>query len=242
MSRLTLDYDCNFRIDEVSGGTGKTFLTSKVVDYKIGLLNSSPNDEAVVFFYFNRSDSARNSALACLRSLVRQFSTCRSRQGHIQSSFKKLYEECVRCGRSMTWELCKKQITESLNLFPRSTIIIDALDECDEDDRPNLVQILNEMMKTSRRPLMIFISSRPDGDIKNAFRDRVNVEIGVKDNQDDIARFVRGKVKNNLRWAKFSEETKERVVTTLIEQSQAMSVTHLSAHVMLCSALTSGMF
>lgn len=126
----------------------------------------------------------------------------------------------------MSWELCKKQLTESLDLFPRSTIIVDALDECDEDDRQDLVQILTDMLKSSRRPLMIFVSGRPDGDIRDAFRNRVKVEIGVEDNRGDITKFVEEKVKEHRRWDKFTKDTKERVVTTVIEQSQAMSVTH----------------
>lgn len=134
--------------------------------------------------------------------------------------------DCRRDGRTMSWELCKKQLTESLDLFPRSTIIVDALDECDEDYRQDLVRILTEMMEISRRPLMILISGRPDGDIRDAFRDRVKLEIGVEDNQEDIAKFVEEKVKGHHRWDRFTKDTKERVVTTLIEQSQAMSVTH----------------
>lgn len=142
----------------------------------------------------------------------------------------------------MTWELCKKQFTGSLDLFPRSTIIIDALDECDEDDRQDLVQFLTEMMESSRRPLMIFVSGRPDGDIRDAFRNRIKVEIGVEGNQGDITKFVEKKVKEHRRWDDFTKDTKERVKTTLIKESQAMSVTHESTPFILCSALILGGF
>ncbi|KAF3770865.1 hypothetical protein M406DRAFT_215991, partial [Cryphonectria parasitica EP155] len=209
-----------------NSGMGKTFLTSKVIDRKKDLLGSCSNDEALAFFYFNRGDSSRNTAIACLQSLVRQLSTACSHPGQMQPSLRTLYRDCNREGRSLTYELCKKQLAESLNLFPRVTIILDAFDECNQDDRESLVGILNELMGSSGRPLLLFISSRPESDIRTAFRDRVSVEVGAEDNQDDIAAFVKREIyKPGGRWGRFpaiTEQLKAKVVDTLLEKSRGM--------------------
>lgn len=207
-------------------GTGKTCLISKVIDDQKGLLGSGPNDEALAFFYFNRDDPSRKSPLDCLRSLVRQFSTCYDRHTFIRPALRTLHENCRIKGGLLSQEICETQLADSLNLFPRSTIIIDALDECDAKDRSKLVKTLDKLMDKSQRPLKLFISSRPDVDIGVAFRGRASVVIGVKDNQDDIAKFIQEKVTNHRKWAKFSSKTKEMVVQTLEEKSQAMSVAY----------------
>lgn len=206
-------------------GTGKTFLTSKVIDDQRALLDSGPNDEAIAFFYFNRSELSRSSALACLRSLVRQFSTCHTGHGRIQPTLRNLYNSCRRDARTLSKELCKKQLAESLKLFPRSILVLDALDEClHESDRLELVMTLKALMEESPRPFQVFISGRPNGDIRDALRGCTSVEIKVDDNKDDIAKFVNEKVKNHRGWRDFSQETKKTVIDTLIAKGQAMSV------------------
>lgn len=208
-------------------GSGKTFLTSKVIDHRRQLLlNSGPNDEALAFFYFNRTDKERNSDLDCLRSLVRQLSTSARSSGQMQPSLKTLYNSLQRDGRDLNRDLCNKQLVESMNLFPRTTIVLDALDECDKSGRQKLIKILVELMEISNCPLQVFISSRPDGDIKKAFHDRVSLEVGVADNQDDIAKYIDDKIKGieNDCWEDIPEELKDEVVSTLKEKSQGMLV------------------
>lgn len=46
-----------------------------VIDHKLHILSDCPNHEGLAFFYFDRNDAARNSAMACLWSLVRQLAT-----------------------------------------------------------------------------------------------------------------------------------------------------------------------
>lgn len=195
-----------------------------MIDHKQSILGGAPNDEALAFFYFNRTDPSRNSALSCLQSLVRQISTPRSQQGHIQSSLRELYRECRRGGRILNRELCRRQLIESLNVFPRTTFIVDALDECDQEDRENLIGFFDELMRTSRRPLLIFISGRPEGDIRAALCNRTIVEIGVEDNQIDITRFIEEKVRSHRRWDRFDKTLKDKVINTLLEKSHGMSV------------------
>lgn len=208
--------------DHGTAGTGKTFLTSKVIDHKIAILDSGPKDEGLAFFYFSRNDSARNSALSCLQSLVRQLSTSRRRTGYMRPALQELGSECRRNGRILNRELCRTQLADACNLFPRSTLIIDALDECSQDDREGLINVFDDLMQISGNPLMIFISGRPDGDIRAALRNRVCVQVGVDDNQDDISNFVKEKIQQHRRWGNFSEALKTKILDTLLDKSHGM--------------------
>lgn len=188
-------------------------------------VDKDPN-QAFAFFYFKRDDSSRNTALSCLRSIVRQLSTSPGRPGHIQATLRKLCIECQKKGRELSWDLSKQQLEESLHIFPRTTIIIDALDECTEDHRTDLVGIFSDLMATSTR-LLVFISGRPDTTgIQRALQNRTVLKIGTEDNQDDIERYVREKIANHRGWDDFrdTESTKETFILTLRKKSQGMSV------------------
>ncbi|KAH0524336.1 hypothetical protein TsFJ059_006864, partial [Trichoderma semiorbis] len=55
-------------------GTGKTYLTSRVIDHVKQTLETMPHDEGFAFFYCNRSGPLMLDPLVVLRSFVRQLS------------------------------------------------------------------------------------------------------------------------------------------------------------------------
>lgn len=59
-------------------GTGKTFLTLKVIDDIQATLEKQPNEEGFAFFYCNRNEAARRDPLSVLSAFVRQLSTIAS--------------------------------------------------------------------------------------------------------------------------------------------------------------------
>lgn len=139
----------------------------------------------------------------------------------MRPALKALFEDCKREARVLGRDQCMKQLAESIDLFPKTTIILDALDECNEDDHEDLVRILDDLMNSSSRPLLVFISGRPD--IKWALRDRASVKISIEDNKKDIEKFVRDKIMNaGHRWRHIPEERREEVVSTLLEKSKGM--------------------
>lgn len=145
----------------------------------------------------------------------------------MQPSLKALYQECRLKAQGLDRDACRKQLEESIKLFPRITIILDALDECNDDERADLTQLVADLMKCSGRPLQVFISSRPDAGTEAAFRDRVNIEMGVEDNQDDIANYIKDKIhsRKNIGWKYISEKLKDEVVSTLAKKGRGMLVT-----------------
>lgn len=71
-----------------------------------------------------------------------------------------------------------------------TTIVIDALDECDPNTRDELLQVLQTVLSESTSLVKIFVSSRDDGDIKCQLEEYPNLTISSSNNFSDIRAFV----------------------------------------------------
>ena len=203
-------------------GTGKTYLTSRVIDEIQDALKSNPNHEGLAFFYCNRNETERQSPLSVLRSFVRQLSTIAHDQDSIQKNLRQLYIQTQLKASELSMETCRGLLLELINLYPKTTLVLDALDECDNRKRGILHGTFEYFLDHSLRPVKIFISSRPDSDIKERFKGRANIEIQAADNHDDIATFVKSEITKHRRWNKISRGLQEEIVGTLQKRSQGM--------------------
>ena len=103
-------------------------------------------------------------------------------------------------------------ILQLIEHYPLTTIVIDALDECDPEKRSELIEVLEKILQSSPKLIKIFVSSRDDRDIVCGLRNYPNLEISSDRNRDDIARFVRNEVQELLRRRKvlqYSHDKKE---------------------------------
>jgi ankyrin repeat protein len=195
------------------------------------LLASRPNDEAFAYFYFNRNDSSRRSPPAALCSLVRQLSVLTSDRGLPQALVQLYYGKKQRqrelaedCLHEADAAHLLRQLAE---VFPQTTLVLDALDECDSETRLSLVNLLDELVRSAGRPVKIFISSRLDEDIRQRYKRRPNLAIRAVDNQDDIARYVKATMAGRPDWSgKVSHSLRQEIVQTLMDRSEGMLVTH----------------
>lgn len=123
-----------------------------------------------------------------------------------------------------TVEDCKGLLLQFVNTYPNTILILDALDECDKQKRRILIETLDYLLDNAQRPLKVFISSRPDGDIKDKFKSRMNIEIQATDNHADISKFVSQEIAKHRRWSKMSGDLQAEIIETLHNRSQGMSV------------------
>lgn len=145
------------------------FLTSRVIDHIKDNLEQSPNDEGLAFFYCNRNETDRTKPLSVLQSYVRQLSTNFKNPLHIQKRLRNRCEEARLKGSKLDFASCQGALLNSLNLYPKTTIVVDALDECDPSSRNDLMKALDSLLHDAKMPVKIFIASRPDEDIRNRF-------------------------------------------------------------------------
>jgi hypothetical protein len=99
---------------------------------------------------------------------------------------------------------------------------LDALDECEVQNQVDLIEVFDYLLAQAFNPLKIFISSRPDYNIRRKLKDRANIEIQANDNYDDITKFVNTRISQHARWDTMDPIFRNQIATTLQEKSKGM--------------------
>ncbi|KAL5384500.1 hypothetical protein DPSP01_005298 [Paraphaeosphaeria sporulosa] len=203
-----------------------SLIEDAVARYKAG------NSPQPVFFYCSRNpaEPTRSQPQAILASLARQLSCLEPGKPLLAPSVN-LYREKEAEGFASG----SLQMDESLNLvlqliahYPLTTIVIDAMDECDPQKRHELLKALEKILQKSSSLVKIFVSSRKDQDIVLRLRNYPNLEIDSRRNGDDIARFVNDKVEELvedgrlLPYSDSETEMKKLIVDKVIEGATGM--------------------
>jgi hypothetical protein len=119
-------------------------------------------------------------------------------------------------------------IMQLIEQYPLTTIIIDAMDECDPERRYELLEALEQVLRDSSSLVKIFVSSRDDQDIMFCLRHYPNLEINSQRNGDDIATFVKDQTeqlvrdRKLLRYSTSQKEMKEVITIKVIEGAAGM--------------------
>jgi len=210
--------------------TAKIFSSVVIEDalarYKAG---DSPQP---VFFYCSRNPAelTRSDPQAILASLARQLSCLEPGEALLKPTadlFNKMEKEGFASG--------PLQMDESLTLvlqliaqYPLTTIVIDAMDECNPEKRHELLKALEQILQNSSSLVKIFVSSRNDQDIVLRFRHYPNLEINSQRNSDDIVRFINDQTQQLiqdgklLQYSSSKTEMKKLIVDKVIEDAAGM--------------------
>ena len=179
---------------------------------------------APVFFYCSRNNAepARSNPDAIVATIARQLS---SRQpGHsllppTVAAYKKREMEgsaseslCINESRLLILQLAEH--------YQLTTIVIDALDECDPERRTVLLETLELILQESSSLVKIFVSSRDDQDIVLSLRDYPNLELLSGMNKDDISSFITAETDNLIKRKRLLalSTNKEKLKIEIIEQ------------------------
>ncbi|KAM0228770.1 hypothetical protein ACHAPO_010520 [Fusarium lateritium] len=199
-------------------GAGKTFLVSKVVDY---CCENARLDEAVAYFYCKRDEMNRRNPQDILCSILRQLSTPvkQTESGKIHQALRGLPDRLQTSGMALDISTCQTLIESLIGDYSRTTIILDALDECERDSRAELMKAVSCLRNRGTR---VFISSRTDDDIRRHFQDKPIIEIQATDNEADINSFVRDELSQDPRWNSLSSDLQQHIETVFHDKSQGM--------------------
>lgn len=211
-------------------GRGKTYITSKVIDVVESTLQGGENHEGFAFFYCKQTEENRRLALPILQSLVRQlvapkYLLTTATRPYIHPNIERLYTEAKMKGSGWTLNLCQRYLTLILNLYPRTTLVLDALDECNAPDRTILLNTFDSLARDVLKPLKIFISSRPEGDIRQRLISLPNIEITASHNTEDISKFIVERMQSQSPWTPVlarNVSLRGDVLETLIRKSEGM--------------------
>lgn len=163
----------------------------------------------------------RSRSEAILRSLVRQMAmpgiTTTGNIAPIPEPARQVYDlrkkDAFAAG-PLTQLECVKLMIQLTSQRTLTTIVIDALDECDLSSRAELLESLNQVVEESACLIKILIS---------------NITINANDNLTDIAKFVDHEVETMIKskkllWGKVSSDLRRLIKETLCERADGMYV------------------
>lgn len=201
-------------------GAGKTFIASKVIDHIQNQLKTSPN-QGFAFFYCNRNETGRHDPLSILRSYVRQLSTTTSISDGIRKALNDLYQDMRMKSSDIGFDSCKEQLHEAIGLYESTTIVLDALDECEPESRFKIIDTIGSLLSHSKK-VKFFLSSRGDRDIRNIFSRALNIEIQASNNERDIQKFVEIEISKHQNWKIMPSSLKQDIVNVILKHSEEM--------------------
>ena len=141
--------------------------------------------------------------------------------------YEKEEDQGFASGQPGMREVCEL-IVQLIELYPQTTIVIDAMDECEPQKRGELLGFLETILRDASSLVKIFVSSRNDQDIVYKLKNYPNLQINSRANGSDIERFVEHEVENLvkhgklLRHSQSPDELKKLIVSETVKGAHEM--------------------
>jgi hypothetical protein len=186
---------------------------------------------SMAYFYFDFRDINKQHWRDLVPSLLTQLS---SRSGPRCDILSKLYSDHDDGAQQPNDDALTQCLKEMLKLSDQrpTYLIMDALDECSNvsgipTSRKRVLQLVKELVDLHIPNLRIFVTSRPEVDIRDVLEPLTSRRVSLHDQsgqKKDIEDYVRSIVYSNSepimrRWRK---EDKELVIETLTERADGM--------------------
>ncbi|KAK6540856.1 hypothetical protein TWF694_008239 [Orbilia ellipsospora] len=206
-------------------GCGKSVLSKALVDER--LLDSTPNDTTICYFFFKDTSEEQRSLVSALAALLHQLFKSKAGQKTIKHALPAFRENKDNISRNIhiMWS-----IVESIALDPdcgKIVFLLDALDECQSTEQKDFIKKLKlfeiqQIHHRTARNFKFFITSRPYWKIENEFeslisdipRIRLKAEKQSESLRLEIDRVIRAQV-SRLDGRIASRKARERLVEEL---------------------------
>jgi len=152
--------------------------------------------EKLAYFYCNRAEENRREPESILNTLIQQLAETESGDKLLKPAID-IYEAREKEGHlssRLTLRESQELLVQLTDIYPQTTICIDALDEVENGIRVRLLKSLKHVVETSKNLVKIFATTRMDTDILRQFEMFPRIELQPDDNFSDINQFVRTKV------------------------------------------------
>ena len=176
-----------------------------------------------VYFYCTRSaaEPERSNPHAVLASVLRQLS-CVQPDAPILGPVVEKYRSQGEGFSSNGLDLddSRDLIIRLIEDYSMTTIVVDALDECDPLMRQSLLDAFEHILKESLGLVKIFVSSRNDQDIVCTLREYPNMDISSDKNTTDIGAYVKTETMKLVRKGQLlrNSRAKDKMAASIIEQ------------------------
>ncbi|KXX82513.1 Serine/threonine-protein phosphatase 6 regulatory ankyrin repeat subunit B [Madurella mycetomatis] len=152
-----------------SFGTGKTFLSSKVIDHIQERVTQSPDPEGLAFIYCEElGEAGHNTQMPLLRSIMRQL--LEHGTSGMPRLIKRLHKDWGNAELSnstTTNDRVTEWLLEVLRHYQSTTLILDGLDRLAPHALSELAATLAVLADTCQQPLKLFLSSRENREVSH---------------------------------------------------------------------------
>lgn len=202
-------------------GAGKSTLVSIVIEDAMGRFKAGQSPPPAYFYCSrNAAEPERSDPAAILSSIVRQLSCAETGLPLLPP----VVEKYVKKGqgfnsRGLQIEESRDMITKLIEYYPVTTIVIDALDECDTGYM--VLDVIENLLQNSSLGLLkVFLSSRDDQDISCSLREYPNLDLVPSRNSADIEAFVRDETHKLVKRRRLlrNSQDKETLKTLIIDR------------------------
>jgi hypothetical protein len=111
-------------------------------------------------------------------------------QPSISKDVRSLYDRHIRKGTRPNIDEYAKVLQSEMGRYPKTFLIIDALDECSEEARRTLQTKLREFQAVVNLNLMI--TSRPQVNVKKVFEEAILLEVVARD--EDVRSYLQERI------------------------------------------------
>lgn len=204
-------------------GCGKIILSSTIIED----LEKRDASQKPLYFYFDFTDTYKQSLDKMVRSLTSQLYRRESVQRHLHS----LYSSCEDGKRQPSVDSLCKTFQDMIQQVGEVWIVLDALDECQirkEYPVGGLLPWIEHLLGSQQTNVHLLVTSRPEQDIKSAIgnwareQDIVPIQSGLV--AEDIRAYVHTRVRKHQglsRWQSRPEEQGE-IEAALTEKANGM--------------------
>jgi hypothetical protein len=188
-------------------GCGKTVLVSTIFEHLV----QDSIDEVLLYFYFDFTDTDKQSFNSMLRSLVKQL--CRARP-HTFGDLGYLWFSHDQGSRRPSTESLQGALQSMLSGIRNVSIVLDALDE--STTRNELLAWLMTLVRSKTNNFRLLVTSRREKDIELALQSWTSAgerkTMQQKEVEDDLAAYINDRVRNGgelERWHLMPEVQRE---------------------------------
>ncbi|KAJ7769707.1 hypothetical protein B0H14DRAFT_352620 [Mycena olivaceomarginata] len=197
-----------------SSGTGKSVLSSTVIDKLIGdqqLFKDLRKSSAVAFYYFDFTIKDGQTVEAALRRIVLQLSA----QSTYPYRVLKKQHDLLNGQALPKYQDLRHILEELLTELARVYIVLDALDECDDSELGQLMDLITMLWRWTHTPLHLLITSQSRAAFTEAFETMPCVFLESEVTEHDIKHFIAAELRDNHKlktWAHRADEIVDRIV------------------------------
>ncbi|KAF5337741.1 hypothetical protein D9758_016029 [Tetrapyrgos nigripes] len=189
-------------------GSGKTFLCTNVI-------KTLRKDSVFLYYYFDTRDKAKVDYSGIVSSLLHQVAAEAMKQNS-QNAYNAIHQLYINSkeGKFLIPEDMESTLLQLMTMMDVAYIIIDAIDECAEEDQGKLLALIDKLL-TKLKNCFVLVSSRPH--INMAHRkaqvislDKQMSDVGIT---SDIEKYVDMKLQEQDAW---SPKLKAEIKDTLL--------------------------